>query len=112
MFTFLDLLVVVFLVLAAVSVLAASLMFLMKNKKVQKISFYTVVVLGVYISTVGIRVLSVDFPIQLAISAAMGLLSAAALVLERLSKGNEKKFMIARIMAVVALIVGIVSAFA
>ena len=109
--TFLDLLIVVVLSLLAVGALAMILMFLVKKEKVRKISFWIVALLGIYIGSVGVRIMGLGFLGQAMLAVLMGLVSIGAIVLERLSKGSEKKFLIARIMSCVALVVGMFNAF-
>lgn len=111
MFTFLDALVIVFMALAAAGLLSLCLMFLVKNRKLQKVSLYVAVALGLYLCTVSVRIGFPLFPVQAALGVALGGVSVAALVLERLSKDDEKKFRLARILAAVGLVVGLVNAF-
>lgn len=111
MLTFLDLLVIVFMALAAASLLAVCLMFFVRNMKVKKVCFYFVVALSIYACSISIRMFWPLFPIQLALGIGLGAMSVAAFILERLSKGDVKKFTIARIMAAVALVLGIINAF-
>ena len=111
MLTFLDLLVVVFVGMSALSLLAICFMFLVRKPTLRKISFYLVVAFGIYASTVGLRINGFMFPLQTAIAVILGLLSIAALILERLSKGNKRKYLIARILAAAALIAGMLNAF-
>jgi hypothetical protein len=110
MFTSLDLLVVVFMALAAVTLLSLSLLFLIRSKKVQRICFYIVSALGVYMAYVGIRIGFGMFPIQVAIGIAVVLACIGAFVLERVSKGNKKMFLIARIISASALVLGLFNA--
>ena len=111
MLNHLDLLVIVFMVLVAVSMLALSLMFLVRNMKVKKMCFYLVVALGVYVSSVSCRIFSVMFPLQMGLGVLLGAVSIAALVLERVSKGDLKMFRIASIMSAVSLVAGAINAF-
>jgi len=111
MLNHLDLLVIVFMVLVAVSMLALSLMFLVRKMKVKKMCFYLVVALGVYVSSVSCRIFSVMFPLQMGLGVLLGAVSIAALVLERVSKGDLKKFRIASIMSAVSLVAGAINAF-
>lgn len=111
MLTFLDLLVVVFMILATVSLLALCLMFLVHKPIVRKVCFYIVEALGIYVATVGVRINGYMFPGQSVIAVLAGIACIAALVLERMSKGDEKKFLIARILSAAALVVGICNAF-
>ena len=110
--TFLDLLIVVVMVLSAASLLAMALMFLVKSKKVQHAFFYLVVALGIYMGYVGFRILSPTVIWQTVLAVLMALTSLGALMLERLRKGNEKMFLIAKIAASAALVVGMFNAFA
>ena len=112
MTTFLDLLIVVVMVLSAASLLAMALMFLVKSKKVQHAFFYLVVALGIYMGYVGFRILSPTVIWQTGLAVLMALTSLGALMLERLRKGNEKMFLIAKIAASAALVVGMFNAFA
>ena len=111
MVTFLDLLVVVVMVLCAVSLVAMALMFLVKNKKVKRICLYLVAALGVYMGYVGCRILWPGFLPQVILAVAMALTSLGAVVLERLSKGSDKKFRLAQVLASVSLVIGIFNAF-
>ena len=111
MVTFLDLLVVVVMVLSAVSLVAMALMFLVKNKKVKRICLYLVAALGVYMGYVGCRILWPGFLPQVILAVAMALISIGAVVLERLSKGSEKKFLLSQILASASLVIGMFNAF-
>ena len=109
--TFLDLLIVVVLALAALSLVAIALMFLVKNAKVRRVCLWIVAALGVYIGYVGIRINFPGFLPEVILAGVMALAAVGAVVLERLSKGNEKQFLIARILASAALVVGMLNAF-
>ena len=111
MLNFLDLLVIVFMVLAAASLLALCLMFLVRNPRIKKVCFYIVAALGIYAGSIGIRTGTFLFPTQTAVGVIAAAVSIAAIVLVIVSKGEEKKFKIARLMAAAALLVGIASAF-
>lgn len=111
MITFLDLLVVVVMVLCAVSLVAMALMFLVKNKKVKRFCLYLVAALGVYMGYVGFRIMWVNSLVQTGLALALALVAIGAVVLERLSKGSEKKFLLSQILASVALIIGMFNAF-
>ena len=112
MITFLDLLVVVVMGLCAVSLVAIALMFLVKNKKVKQLCLYLVAALGVYIGYVGCRILWPGFLPQVVLAVVMALAGIGAVVLERLSKNNEKRILLAQILASAALVIGMFNAFA
>ena len=109
--TFLDLMIVVVLGLVALSLLSLCLMFLTRKPKLKKVCFFIVVALGIYACTIGLRIFRFGFPLQTILCLAMGALSIIALVLELRSKDNAKKSKIARILATVALVVGMINAF-
>lgn len=111
MTTFLDLLIVVAMVLMAVSLVAVSLMFLVKNKTVKRVCLYVAAALGLYMGYVGLRIMWPLFLGQAILAVLMALVGIGAVVLERLSKGNHKLFLTAQIAASVALIVGMINAF-
>lgn len=110
MITFLDLLIIVSMVLIAASFLSLVLMFLIRNKKVQRVCFYIAVALSLYVGYVGIRINWLDFSGQAVLAAVLALVSIGALVLERVKKGDDKMFLYARIAACIALIIGTLNA--
>ena len=106
MFTSLDLLVIVFLVLAAMTLLSLCLMFFVRNRTAKKVFFYIVSGLGLYMSWVGFRIgFGGLFPVQMAIGILTALTCIGAFVLERVGKrqGNDKLFRLARILSALAL---------
>lgn len=111
MFTYLDLLIVVVMALAAAGLLALVLMFLIKNRTAQRVCFYIVALLGVYIGTVGFRINWPGFIIQVGLAVVLALVCAGAVVLERLKKDDERMFLLARILATVGLAAGMANAF-
>lgn len=110
MLTSLDLLVIAFMALAALSLLSLCLMFLVKNKIVKRVCFYVVAVLGVYAASIAIRMGLGLFMDKLVLGILTGLMSVAAVVLDLLSKKYPKLSLIARILAAVALVVGFLNA--
>ena len=111
MVTFLDLLVVVVMALSAVSLVAMALMFLVKNTKVKRICLYLVAALGVYMGYVGFRIMWVNSLAQAGLAVALALAAVGAVVLERLSKGSKKKFLLSQILASGSLVIGMFNAF-
>ncbi len=111
MYTALDLLIIVVMALAATSLLAVALMFLIKNEKVRRICFWIVAALAVYMGYVGFRIHFPGFMPQMILAGVLALTAVGAVVLERVSKDNEKKFLFARILASVALMAGMFNAF-
>ena len=109
--TFLDLLIVVVLALVALSLVAIALMFLVKNAKVRRVCLWIVAALGIYIGYVGIRINYFGFLPEMVLAGLMALAGIGAVILERVSKGNEKLFLIAQITASAALVVGLLNAF-
>ena len=111
MFTSLDLLIIVFIALAAVTLLSLCLMFLIRNKSARKVFFYIALALGLYVSWIGFRIgIGGLFPIQIVIGILTALMCVGAFVLERVSKGNNKMFLIARIISAASLVLGLFNA--
>ena len=111
MFTSLDLLIIVFMALAAAALLSFCLMFLIRNKTARKVFFYVTSILGIYLSWVGFRIgIGGLFPLQIFIGILTALMSVGAFVLERVRKGNAKMFMIARFISAAALVIGFFNA--
>jgi len=110
MLTFLDMLIIVSLVLIAASFLSLVLMFLVRNKKVQRVCFYIAVALSLYIGYVGVRINWPGFSNQAVLAAVLAIVAVGAFVLERIKKDNDKMFLLARIAASATLIIGTVNA--
>lgn len=110
MVTFLDLLIIVSMVLIAAGFLSVVLMFLIRNKKVQRVCFCIAVALSLYISYVGVRINWLGFEAQAILAVVMGLVSIGAPVLAIVKKSDDKMFLYARIAAAVALVIGTVNA--
>ncbi len=111
MFTSLDLLVIVFMVLAAVTLFSLCLMFLIRNKIVKRVFFYITSAIGLYLSWVGFRIgFGGFFPIQIIVGIVTALMCIGAFILERVSKGNEKLMLIARIISSAALVIALLNA--
>ena len=109
--TSLDLLILVVMVLAAVSLVAMVLMFLVKNKVVKRICLYLVAALGIYVGYVGLRILWPMFLGQSVIAVLVAMIAIGSVVLERLGCNHRKLFLIAQILASAALLVGMLTAF-
>ncbi len=111
MFTSLDMLVIVFMILAAATLLSLALMFLIRNKTARRVFFYVTSVLGLYMSWVGFRIgLGGLFPIQMVVGIVTALMCIGAFVLERVSKGSDKMLLIARIISAAALVIALFNA--
>lgn len=111
MLNFLDLLVIVFMVLSAVSLLALCLMFLVRNPRIKKVCFYIVAALSIYTGYIGVRIGNSLFPVQTAVGVIVAAVSVAAIVLAIVYKNNQKKFKIAQVIATAAWVIGISNAF-
>lgn len=111
MLTFFDLMIIVVMALAASALLGLALMFLIKNKIVQRICLYVIALLGVYVGTVGWRINWLGFEFQAGLAVLLASVSIGAVVLERVAKNNRVCFLIARIAAAAALVLGMINAF-
>lgn len=110
MFNSLDLLIIVSLVMIAAGFLSLILMFLVRNKKVQRVCIYISVALSLYIGYVGIRINWLGFSHQAVLAVVLAIVAVGAFVLERIKKDSEKMFLYARIAVSAALIIGFVNA--
>lgn len=106
----LDLMVIVIMVVAAVGILALSLMLLAKNDKVKNVSLYIVSALGIYAASIGIRIFGSDFIGQAILSVVLGIAAIVAVVLNIVAKDNVKFMRAAKILAAVSLVAGMVNA--
>lgn len=111
MLTALDFLAMAFVGLSALSLLAVCLMLLVRKPVVCKVCFYIVVILCIYMAYVGLYISSGFFLGQTIVAVIVGLTGIATVVLERLSNNDNKKFLIARILSAIALVIGMFNAF-
>ena len=111
MLTALDFLTLAFVGLSALSLLAVCLMFLVRKPVARKVCFYIVVILCIYMAYVGLYISSGFFLGQTIVAVIVGLTGIATVVLERLSNNDNKKFLIARILSAIALVIGMFNAF-
>ena len=111
MSTALDFLTLAFIGLSALSLLAVCLMFLVRKPVARKVCFYIVVILCIYMAYVGLYISSGFFLGQTIVAVIVGLTGIATVVLERLSNNDNKKFLIARILSAIALVIGMFNAF-
>ena len=111
MLTALDFLAMAFVGLSALSLLAVCLMFLVRKPVARKVCFYIVVILCIYMAYVGLYISSGFFLGQTIVAVIVGLTGIATVVLERLSNNDNKKFLIARILSAIALVIGMFNAF-
>jgi len=111
MLNYLDLLVIVFMVLSAVSLLALCLMFLARNPRIKKVCFYIVSALSIYTGYIGVRIGKSLFPVQTAVGLIVAAVSIAAIVLAVTARDHQKKNKIAQFIAAAARICGISNAF-
>ncbi len=109
----LDLLVIVFMIMSALSLLVLLLMGLMKNKIVRRISVCVASAIALYSAGVGVFAFGFYFMEQAVIGMLVGLAAIGAVVLTIVGSKlkNEKLEMIARIMSSAALIVGFINIF-
>lgn len=107
----LDLLVIVFMIMASLALLSLLLMWLIKNKTVRRISVCVASALTLYSSFVGVVCLGSYFFEQAVIGLIVGIASIGALVLTFVGakKQNEEMEMIARIASSIALVAGLIN---
>jgi len=112
MLTFLDLLVILFMGLAFVSLLSLALMFLIKRKVVQYVTMGVACAAAAIAAFFGLMVgVTGYFTFQIAVSlVAMGLI-AASVALAIIGVKQPKQFLYAKISTVAALVLSMLSAF-
>lgn len=111
MFTSLDLLIIVFMVLGGLTLISVGLMFLLKNSKAKKICFYIVFGLSIFMAYVSTRIgFTALFMPQGILGILIGLVSIASLILEIKSSNNSKLCIVSRVLVTVALIGGLLNA--
>ena len=111
MLTFFDLIIIVVMALAGAGLLGTLLMFLVKNRIVQRICLYLVATLGVYVGTVGWRINWMGFEGQAFLAVALAAVSAGAVVLDIVAGKHRVCSLIARITATAARVLGMINAF-
>ena len=112
MLTSLDYLIIVFWGLALVTFLSLCLMFLIKNKAVKRVFFYIVLATGLFLSYIGLYMgLTGWFVSQIAIGVITVATIVGALVLDLISRGDEKKQRNARVAGAAALVLALANAF-
>lgn len=111
MLTFLDSLVIVSMILIAISLLFLCLMFLARNLKIKKFSYYFLSILCIYVGYIGIRIGSGLFFAQTIIGWIVCIVSILASSMVLITKDYEKKFKIAQFIIAITFIIGIFNAF-
>ena len=113
MLTYLDLLVIVFMVIASLGVLAVCLMLLIKNKIVRRVGTYVCCALAFYVGVTAFVNFITYFFGQAILGLLVALAAVAAVVLERIGaiKQIEKLVTASRITAIAAFAVGVVNIF-
>jgi len=110
MLTNLDWLIIVFMGMTGISLLALLLMYLSKNEKIKKITFYFTAIVGMLISWINALSTPGSYMEEVMLGWGLGAMSVAALLLEICGK-NEKKSKIARILVTISVILGMWNAF-
>lgn len=111
MTTFLDLLVIVFIVLVTVSLFFICLMFLTRNLIIKKISYYILSILSIYAGYIGIRIGDGLFLAQTIIGGIICMISIFTSTMILITKDYEQKFKVAQFIISITFIIGILNAF-
>ena len=107
----LDLLVIVSVALAAVSLLSLCLLFLIRNPRIKALFFYIVAALGICTGYIGFRIGAFLFPAQTAVGVAVAVVSTAAIALFATGRNSERRTKIAQFAASGSLLIGFANAF-
>ena len=106
----LALLVITFMVMSLVSVVGVILLYATKNEKIKKGMFYFLAIWGMIIAYCGV-LSTPDYMLgEIIISWLLGGLSVIALLIQLCTK-NEKRFLIAKILVTISVVVGMVDCF-
>ena len=111
MTTFLDLLVIIFIVLVTVCLFCICLMFLTRNLKIKKISYYILSILCIYVGYIGIRIGDGLFLAQTIIGGIICMISIVTSTMILITKDYEQKFKVAQFIISITYIIGILNAF-
>ena len=111
MTTFLDLLVIIFIVLVTVCLFCICLMFLTRNLKIKKISYYILSILCIYAGYIGIRIGDGLFLAQTIIGGIICMISIVTSTMILITKDYEQKFKVAQFIISITFIIGILNAF-
>ena len=107
----LDLLIILFLVVAVIALLSLCLLWLVKKPLVRRIALIGLSAVGLYLAAMGTYIGAVaGFPVQLIAGIVLGAAAIAAVVLELRSKG-AKAPLIARSLVSLSVVLGMVNAF-
>ncbi len=106
----LALLVIAFMVMSVISIIGVALLYLIKNEKIKKGIFYFLVAWGMVIAFFNIKSIPIYMTGEILLAGALGAVGVAALVIQLVSK-KEKKFQVAKILATVSVVVGMIDCF-
>ena len=102
-------LVITFFTFGIISIAALVLMYLLRNEKVKKIIFFFAVGWSVIITWCNVLISSF-WPEEIMIALVIGALGIVALLYQILAK-RENKFLIARILVTISIVVGMIDCF-
>ena len=106
----LGLLMILFIVMSAVSVVGISLLYLMKSPRAQQVIFYIMAVWGMFIAAYGATGLPTNYTLERLITWAIGFLSVAGIVLH-IRSSEDKARMAARLLVTISVAGGIIKLF-
>jgi len=106
----LGLLVITFWIMSIISVAAIALVFLCKNEKLKKGLFYFLAVWGIIVAYCGVLSTPGYMIAEILITIALGALGLIAVLVERFAK-KENRFQIARVLASVSVVAGMIDCF-
>lgn len=106
----LDALIVAFFGMSFVSIAGVALMFLVKNEKWKKRIFYGLSIWGLIIAFCNVQTHFSYMAGGIALAAALGVLAAAAMLIQKVGK-SEKCFKAAQMMTAVSVVAGMMDTF-
>lgn len=107
----LDLLVIAFMIMSVISILAVIAAFLFRNEKIKKAAVYFLSIWGLIVCWANVNMQPGYMFGEIALALGFGLLGIIALLLQLTGKKVPKSALIARILAAVSVVGGMIDAF-
>lgn len=102
----LGILLVIFIVIAVVSIMSIALLFLVKDPKRNNVIFAITVILGILINYISVTALPSNFIVPIIVTGSFGALSIIGIVLKLMRRG-----MLAKILATASVALGVIQLF-
>ncbi|WP_211745618.1 hypothetical protein [Paenibacillus sp. Marseille-Q4541] len=102
----LGLLVIMFTIIAIISIVSIGLLFTVKNRKINNIIFAVTVIIGIVVSYMNFTALPTNYTTEQIVAVIFGLLAVIALILKFMNKDR-----VAKILSAASVVLGVVQLF-